>query len=147
MGNKQKGQMSNGRMGQMQRQFNQSMSCQDDMMCKNIDSNRSTVDKLVYVCPNATCNGGDCDCGPGCEKDPYTGMCCSEVKKEVVNGQSYTYCIEDAYDAKRGQIRGQIRGQMHANRQKPKKCKVPNVSINGVVVSGKDICKIYNKYN
>jgi hypothetical protein len=132
MGNKQiaknpkNSRMSNSR----NRQMNNSMSCQDDMMCKNIDSNRSTVDKLVYVCPNATCNGGNCDCGPGCEKDPYTGMCCSKVIKEVVNGQTYTYCIEDPYKG-----------------NKETKCKIPDQKINGVVISGKDICDIYNKYN
>ncbi len=89
--------MGNSQEKQKSRQFAH-ISCQDDDMCKNIDAKRSTVDKLVYVCPKAVCNEGTCSCGPNCEKDPYTNMCCSEVEKKVINGQLNTFCIESPYD-------------------------------------------------
>lgn len=106
----------------------QRMACQDDLMCQNIDAKRSTVDNMVLVCPNAKCLAGTCSCGPGCEKDPYTGICCSKVEKDA-NGN--TYCIEDVYKPPANAIGV---------------CKVPNQTINGVSVSGQQICDIYNKY-
>jgi len=122
MGNNQSGQQM-----QMQMQ-NRQMSCQDDLMCQNIDAKRSTVDNLVLVCPNAKCLAGTCSCGPGCERDPYTGICCSKVEKDA-NGN--TYCVEEPY-------------KLPANAFGP--CKVPNQTINGVTITGKEICDIYNKY-
>lgn len=122
MGNNQPGR-------QMQMSNNEIMACQDDLMCQNIDSKRSTVDNMVLVCPNAKCLGGTCSCGPGCERDPYTGICCSKVEKGP-NGT--TYCVEDVYKAPASNI--------------SKVCKVPNQHINGVMVSGQQICDLYNKY-
>lgn len=77
--------------------------CTNDNVCKNIDSRRSTVDKLVYVCPKAKClnsrkaGGGKCSCGKGCSRDPYTGLCCSKVEKKRINGELFTFCIEKPY--------------------------------------------------
>lgn len=100
------------------------MTCQDDTVCKNIDSKRSTVDNIIYTCPMAACVDGTCQCGPGCERDPYTGMCCSKVIKS--NGT--TFCEENPWV-----------------RPTPV-CKVPDQVINGVKISGKQVCQIYNKY-
>jgi hypothetical protein len=124
MGNNQSGhQMAMAAMSQEQ------MACQDDLMCQNIDSKRSTVDNMVLVCPNAKCLGGTCSCGPGCERDPYTGICCSKVQKGP-NGT--TFCVEDVYKPPAGALGGP--------------CKVPNQTINGVNVSGQQICDLYNRY-
>jgi len=112
---------SNSKQFQM-RAFQQQMSCQDDLMCKNIDAKRSTVDKMVLVCPNAKCLAGTCDCGAGCERDSYTGICCTRIEKDA-NGNSY--CIEEPYK---------------------EVCNVPNQTINGVTISGKQICDLYNQY-
>jgi hypothetical protein len=106
------------------------MSCQDDLMCQNIDSKRSTVDNMVLVCPNAKCLGGTCSCGPGCERDSYTSQCCSRVEKDA-NGN--TYCVEEPYKNPNASIINKI-------------CKVPNQTINGVNISGNQICDLYNKY-
>jgi hypothetical protein len=114
---------------QMQMVNQEQMACQDDLMCQNIDSKRSTVDNLVLVCPNAKCLGGTCSCGPGCERDPYTGICCSKVQKDA-NGN--TYCVEEPYKNPAANL--------------AKVCKVPNQVINGVNVSGQQICDLYNKY-
>ena len=73
----------------------QRMACQDDLTCKHIDEKLSTVDHLVLDCPLARCNSGTCSCGPGCELDPYMGVCCSHVEKKVMNGQMTTFCIEN----------------------------------------------------
>ena len=81
--------------GQMMRQT----TCTDDLMCQNIDSKRSKPGKdPVLVCPNAKCVAGSCQCGPDCEKDPYTGMCCSEIEERTIPGsnQKTTFCIEKA---------------------------------------------------
>ena len=121
MGNNQTQKMQQ----QPQRAFQQQMSCQDDLMCQNIDSKRSTVDNMVLVCPNAKCLGGTCSCGDGCERDSYTGICCSKVEKDR-NGN--TYCIEDQYDPTRY-------------------CKIPDQTYNGVKIPGKKICEwANNKY-
>jgi hypothetical protein len=117
------------RQFQMQQGMNTQMACQDDLMCQNIDSKRSTVDNMVLVCPNAKCLGGTCSCGPGCERDPYTGICCSKVEKDA-NGN--TYCVEEPYKTPASNM--------------SKVCKVPNQHINGVMVSGQQICDLYNKY-
>ena len=76
------------------------MSCQDDLMCQNIDSRRSVPGKTpVLVCPDAKCVSGKCVCGDNCERDPYTGMCCTEVEERKVNtpqGEyTTTFCIEE----------------------------------------------------
>ncbi len=113
------GNTQHKRLGEFQ------MSCQDDLMCQNIDSRRSTPDNMVLTCPGAKCLDGTCSCGPGCERDSYTSMCCTRVEKDA-NGNSY--CIEEPY-------------------KKPvEACKVPDQNIDGVVVSGKQICNLYNKY-
>lgn len=118
-------------MGNRQRAMGETMTCQDDLMCQNIDAKRSTVDNLVLVCPNATCGGGKCSCGAGCELDPYTGICCSKVEKDA-NGN--TYCVEDPYVSNTGMNSRQT-------------CKVPDQTINGTLVSGQKICDIYFKYS
>jgi len=120
--------MGNDQSKQMQLSAQQ-MTCQDDLVCQNIDAKRSTVDNMVLVCPNAKCLGGTCSCGPGCERDSYTGICCTRVEKDS-NGN--TYCIEEPYKNPNGALGGP--------------CKVPNQTINGVSVSGQQICDIYNKY-
>jgi hypothetical protein len=120
--------MGNTQAQMPQRAFQQQMACQDDLVCQNIDAKRSTVDNMVLVCPNAKCLDGMCSCGPGCERDPYTGICCSKVEKDS-NGN--TYCVEEPY-------------KVPANAMGV--CKVPNQTINGVSVSGQQICDIYNKY-
>ena len=106
------------------------MSCQDDLMCQNIDAKRSTVDNMVLVCPGAKCMDGTCSCGPGCERDPYTGICCTRVEKDA-NGN--TYCIEEPWKDPNANKKSTI-------------CKVPDQKINGVTVSGQQICDWYNKY-
>ena len=58
-------------------------------MCKNVDSRRSTPGNTVYVCPNAYSEAGLCKCGPNCERDPYTGICCSRI--ETINGVPFLY--------------------------------------------------------
>jgi hypothetical protein len=119
MGNNQSNKLQN----QLQKQRNmQQMTCPDDEMCKNIDSNRSTAYNIIYTCPEAKCVGGTCSCGAGCERDPYTGMCCSKVIRE----HGTTFCEENVW---------------------VKPCNVPNQVINGHEVKGKEICDIYNKYN
>lgn len=125
MGNNQSNQ-------QMHMRANQQMSCQDDLACQNIDSKRSTVDNLVLVCPNARCQGGTCDCGPGCERDSYTGICCSKVEKGP-NGT--TFCVEEPYK------------NPNASANSSGICKVPDQTINGVSVSGQQICDAYWKYS
>lgn len=128
--------MGNNQPGHQMRaaQLNNSevMACQDDLMCQNIDSKRSTVDNMVLVCPNAKCLGGTCSCGPGCERDPYTGICCSRVEK----GNGTTFCVENVYKPPTQPPASNI----------SKVCKVPNQHINGVMVSGQQICDLYNKY-
>ncbi len=122
--------MGNNQQKQMPQQaFQEQMTCQDDLMCQNIDSKRSTVDNMVLVCPNAKCLDGTCSCGVGCERDPYTGICCSKVEKDA-NGN--TYCVEEPYKNPNNALGGV--------------CKVPNQTINGVNVSGQQICDLYNKY-
>ena len=79
-----------------QRDFQQ-MTCQDNLDCQHIDENKSTVDHLVLDCPEAKCMGGTCSCGSKCSRDPYMGICCSQVEKKVVNGQLTTFCIENPY--------------------------------------------------
>jgi len=73
------------------------LKCTDDQMCQNIDSRRSKVDKLVYVCPKAKCIQGTCSCGKGCSNDPMTGMCCSKIERKIINGRLNTFCIEKPY--------------------------------------------------
>lgn len=67
------------------------VACYDDMQCKNINANKSTPNKLVYVCPGAKCDNGTCKCGKKCKRDPYTGICCSDVKRDRSGN---TFCIE-----------------------------------------------------
>lgn len=76
------------------------MTCTDDLMCQNIDSKRSVPGKTpVLVCPEARCMGGRCSCGDNCERDPYTGMCCTGIEERTVNTPdgdfTTTFCIED----------------------------------------------------
>jgi len=117
------GQNQSNKQNNQKKQMAFAMSCQDDLMCQNIDSKRSTVDNMVLVCPNAKCVDGTCSCGSGCERDTYTGMCCSKVEKDA-NGN--TFCIENEYK---------------------NVCKVPDQTINGVKIKGSEICKLYDKYN
>ena len=112
-----------------QRAFQEQMSCQDDLMCQNIDAKRSTVDNMVLVCPNAKCTDGTCSCGVGCERDQYTGICCTHVEKDT-NGN--TYCVEEPYK--------------YPSNSLGKVCKVPDQKINGVTVTGQQICNLYQKY-
>jgi len=70
--------------------MNTNYSCYDDTECKNIDSNRSTADNIVYSCPDATCATGSCQCGKGCILDPYTGTCC----QGIVDIRGDSFCIE-----------------------------------------------------
>lgn len=129
MGNNPSTKSANKLAYQQYQQGQQMMGCQDDLMCKNIDAKRSTPGNLVLVCPNATCLEGVCDCGVGCERDTYTGICCSKVEKDA-NGNSY--CIEDEY-------------KEEVN-PKYKECKVPDQEINGKMVSGQYICDLYTRY-
>jgi hypothetical protein len=71
--------------------------CTDDLMCQNINANKSKTDKMVLTCPNAKCVGGTCDCGSNCERDPYTGICCNSIEKIG----SDTFCIEN-FDGSKG---------------------------------------------
>lgn len=76
--------------------------CIDDLSCQNIDSNRSVAGgDIVLVCPSAKCAGGTCICGPGCVRDPYTGMCCSSIEVTEANNYKTSFCKEDVYDANR----------------------------------------------
>ncbi len=135
-------------------------ACFDDLVCQNIDSKRSTPSNLVLVCPGAKCDGGTCKCGPNCERDPYTGICCSKVEKQVVQVPSgeidmfgkpvvrtdtYTYCIENANSL-----------NTNNNTKKPAPptapptanvCKVPDQWINGIKIKGSKICDVYKQYN
>lgn len=109
--------------------------CQNDFTCKNIDSKRSTTENIVFVCPNAEYLDGACNCGQGCEKDPYTGMCCTKVERDD-NGNYY--CIEEPY------ILGNEQTKQPSNSSL--RCNIPNQMINGIHISGQQICDIYNKY-
>lgn len=71
--------------------------CSDDLMCQNINSEKSTVDNLVLTCPNAKCVGGTCSCGSECKKDKYTGICCLDTQQ--IGDE--TYCIEN-FDGNKG---------------------------------------------
>lgn len=102
-------------------------SCSNDVSCKNFDSQRSTPGKLVMVCPHAKCVDGKCSCGSGCVQDPYTGTCCSRIETD---SRGNTFCIEE----------------LHKD-SNTNSCNIPNQKINGVVITGKKICEIYNKYN
>ena len=53
-------------------------TCTEDDYCKNIDIENSKPGEIVYKCPDATCNLGNCFCGPGCKKDPITQICIPE---------------------------------------------------------------------
>ena len=50
-------------------------TCNSDDYCKNLDLAASTPGNLVYKCPQATCNIGNCYCGPDCMKDDVTKIC------------------------------------------------------------------------
>ena len=65
--------------------------CSDDLMCQNINSKKSTPDNMVLVCPDAKCLGGTCQCGKKCKKDPYSGICCSDIEKKGDDA----FCIEN----------------------------------------------------
>lgn len=106
-------------------------TCSNDTVCKNFDSQRSTPNKLVMVCPHAKCSGGKCVCGSGCVLDPYTGICCSRIETD---SRGNTFCIEEPH-----------KDSNPSN--PPNSCNIPNQKINGVVITGKKICDIYKKYN
>ena len=57
------------------------MSCQTDDDCKHLDSYNSTPDNLVYMCPQAQCNSGKCNCGSSCKFDSYSGSCCQDLQQ------------------------------------------------------------------
>lgn len=91
--------MGNNKSTPMQAMLQQEIMCTDDLMCQNIDSKRSIPGKdLVLVCPKATCLAGKCMCGNDCERDPYTGMCCTSIEERVTQTSSgqekVTFCIE-----------------------------------------------------
>ena len=50
-------------------------TCNSDDYCKNLDLGASKPGNLVYKCPQATCNIGNCYCGPECMKDDVTKIC------------------------------------------------------------------------
>ena len=50
-------------------------TCNSDDYCKNLDLDASKPGNLVYKCPQATCNLGNCYCGPDCMKDNVTKIC------------------------------------------------------------------------
>jgi hypothetical protein len=50
-------------------------TCNSDDYCKNLDLGVSKPGNLVYKCPQATCNIGNCYCGPECMKDDVTKIC------------------------------------------------------------------------
>lgn len=54
-------------------------TCGDDDYCKNLDLYNSSRGNLVYRCPNATCEMGNCNCGPDCVKDSRTQICVRET--------------------------------------------------------------------
>jgi len=88
-----------GPQGMLQQQ----MSCTDNLMCQNIDSRRSVPGQdPVLVCPDATCVAGKCQCGDNCDKDPYTGMCCTKLIERVVKTpmgeEKTTFCVEGEGD-------------------------------------------------
>ena len=111
-------------------------NCESDDNCSHIDETNSTVDKLVYLCPGSKCQEGKCQCGSGCKVDPYSGQCCKNFDKAG-------YCI------------GTV-APTHMPTHKPmhipsvpvssKVCKVPDQMINGVKVSGQQICNLYQTY-
>ncbi len=69
-----------------------SFQCIGDDDCMNMDSYRSSPGKdPVYSCPVATCSGGTCICGPDCQLDPYSGVCCQDL--EVIGND--VFCVED----------------------------------------------------
>jgi hypothetical protein len=125
--------MGNNQVNKRQSMLSQQpMSCFDDLTCQNIDSKRSTVDNLVLVCPGAKCTDGTCSCGPGCQRDPLLGICCSRVETDA-NGN--TFCIEEPYNPNN-----------NSTLNAKKNCKVPNQIINGVTITGQQICDMYSKY-
>ncbi len=93
MGNKPMGNKPTNTMGNkpIKNKINNTNYCTDDLMCQNINSNKSTPDNIVLTCPNAKCIEGTCNCGDECKRDPYTGMCCKDVEK--INNDFY--CIEN----------------------------------------------------
>lgn len=70
--------------------------CFDDEYCKNIDNTNSTPDNVIYSCPDAVCRNNTCQCGPNCQLDPYTGMCCQELVQ--VRGQTFCKDVKSDKD-------------------------------------------------
>lgn len=67
-------------------------TCCSNEDCMNMDSYRSKPGKSpVYSCPNATCAGGNCDCGTECKLDPYLGQCCQDLERIGTD----IFCVED----------------------------------------------------
>lgn len=67
-------------------------TCTNDEDCKNIDSTSSSIEKgVVYSCPSATCNAGQCSCGSECKLDKYSGVCCQGLMKIG----DITFCVEN----------------------------------------------------
>lgn len=124
----------------------------DDQMCQNPDSNRSTAEGLVYVCPEARCEQGKCNCGPNCERDPYTGMCCRAVE---VDANGNTFCIENpdpvssmSMNYRSGSmVRASPRAKAIATNYSMNPCNIPDQKIGNTIVPGQRICDIYRQYN
>ena len=55
-------------------------TCNTDDFCKNYNAQTKE-----YLCPNATCNLGNCTCGPECKKDQITQVC---IPQNTVNKNS-----------------------------------------------------------
>jgi hypothetical protein len=134
----------------------QQMSCQDDLECQHIDEKRSTVDHLVLDCPEAKCMGGTCSCGSKCSRDPYMGVCCNKVEKKVVNGQLTTFCIENPYihtniptplPRPTGTSMPTLMHTMSPINAASAMCKVPDQHVNGVTITGQQICDLYNRFH
>jgi len=132
------------------------MSCQDDLECQHIDENKSTVDNLVLDCPEAKCMGGTCSCGSKCSRDSYMGICCNKVEKKIVNGQVTTFCIENPYlhNTIATPLPTPVPTSMPSlkslgmhNSASKNMCKVPDQHINGITITGKQICDVYYKFH
>lgn len=68
------------------------MFCADNAMCQNMVLSAGTPGSdPVYACPGAKCVSGSCQCGPGCTRDPRTGVCCTRL--DQIGGEYF--CMEN----------------------------------------------------